>query len=162
CGSRHFRELNHLLPLPSLDYSAVPTGKVIVSDLDEMDWMTIRERTARPEPRLISLANTTDRLFQWIARHAPPVRAYHVIRDPRDILISSYFHHRDGHWIESPSFFWPDLDAARPVLQALPQEQGILFELEHITAKVLDRQIAPLWWQGRADVLTIKLEDYAR
>jgi hypothetical protein len=77
-------------------------------------------QTARPD--LITFSNA-----QWAyTAELPPFRGLHVIRDPRDILVSSYFAHRNSH----PTTGWPALVSHRAALQALPQTDGLLLELE--------------------------------
>ena len=46
----------------------------------------------------------------------------HVIRDPRDIIVSSYFSHRYSHSTNQ----WPELVDFREVLERLPQNDGLL------------------------------------
>jgi hypothetical protein len=53
-------------------------------------------------------------------------RGVNVIRDPRDVLISSYFSHRNSH----PDKFWPELQQHREVLQAVDKEAGIIADME--------------------------------
>jgi hypothetical protein len=55
--------------------------------------------------------------------------AFHVIRDPRDIVISSYFSSLKTHSFEN----WPELQAHRQKLNDLSKEQGILLEMEFIS-----------------------------
>ncbi len=53
-------------------------------------------------------------------------RGIHIIRDPRDIAISSYFSHRNSHSTEG----WPELAQFRTVLERLPKDEGILADLK--------------------------------
>jgi hypothetical protein len=46
----------------------------------------------------------------------------HVIRDPRDIIVSSYFSHRYSHSTDQ----WPELADFREVLERLHQNDGLL------------------------------------
>lgn len=50
----------------------------------------------------------------------------HVVRDPRDVLVSAYFSHRYSHSTEN----WPELVPHRERLETLDEEQGLLAELE--------------------------------
>lgn len=56
----------------------------------------------------------------------PAFRGVHLVRDPRDILVSSYFAHRFSH----PTADWPELAAHRRELEALNEEDGLLLELD--------------------------------
>lgn len=53
-------------------------------------------------------------------------RAVHVIRDPRDILVSAYFSHMHSHQADT----WPELQEHRLRLKNVRQEEGLLLELE--------------------------------
>lgn len=53
-------------------------------------------------------------------------RGFHVVRDPRDILVSAYFSHMKSHETD----FWPELVAHRAELQALPKSEGLLYSFE--------------------------------
>lgn len=59
-------------------------------------------------------------------REVPFVRGVHLIRDPRDILVSAYFSHRNSH----PTEGWPELVEHRKQLRELSLEEGLLREME--------------------------------
>ncbi len=82
-------------------------------------------------------------------------RGFHVIRDPRDVLVSAYFSHLHSHRLD------PWLRAHRPALARLGQEDGMLLELETITGKVLQNMQAwayddPRIYETRFEVLTLR------
>src|SRR5262245_34399383 len=56
------------------------------------------------------------------------VRCLHVIRDPRDVLVSAYFSHLKSH----PTDVWTALESQRKILANLPREDGILATMEFI------------------------------
>jgi len=56
----------------------------------------------------------------------PTFRGVHLVRDPRDVLVSSYFAHRFSH----PTTDWPELAAHRRELEAVGEEEGLLLELD--------------------------------
>ncbi len=60
------------------------------------------------------------------ARALSAARAIHVVRDPRDVLVSAYFSHRNSH----PTDEWPELEAHRQALRSVDEGEGILLELE--------------------------------
>jgi hypothetical protein len=82
----------------------------------------------------------------------PPFRGFHVIRDPRDVIVSAYFSHRNSHW------FPEGTDGAhhQQLLRALPPEEGLLAEIE-FSGRYLDRVAA--WDFSRSDTLELKYED---
>ncbi len=51
-------------------------------------------------------------------------KAFHVYRDPRDFIVSAYFSHLHSH----PVF--ADLDEHRKRLASLPEEEGILLDID--------------------------------
>ncbi len=65
----------------------------------------------------------------------------HIIRDPRDLLISAYFYHlrTDEEWCAKPN----PAHISRPAdvsyqqhLRNLDQEQGLIYELNHVAGKM--------------------------
>ncbi len=76
------------------------------------DWVNLPDRS---QPALIANVNA-----EWSHRVAiGDLRGFHVIRDPRDIVVSAYFSHKFSH----PSGDW--LDKQREFLQQASQEEGI-------------------------------------
>jgi hypothetical protein len=56
-------------------------------------------------------------------------RAFYVLRDPRDMVVSSYFSTRNSH---APM---GDIPVLRRVLQDKPQKDGMLYLIDHLAAK---------------------------
>lgn len=77
---------------------------------------------------------------------------FHVIRDPRDIVVSAYFSHHYSH----PTEGWPDLIEHREKLQKSSQEEGLFLEME-FCKKVFEDIYN--WDYSQANVLEIKMED---
>jgi hypothetical protein len=72
-------------------------------------------------PDLLTLSNARPQHLPDL----PDFRGVHVVRDPRDVLVSSYFSHRESH----PTQNWPELRAHRKELQGVDEEQGLLLEM---------------------------------
>ncbi len=53
-------------------------------------------------------------------------RGFHVIRDPRDVIVSGYYSHMNSH----PTRDWPELIPHRETLKKLPKEEGLLCEMQ--------------------------------
>jgi hypothetical protein len=81
------------------------------------------------------------------------VRAFHVIRDPRDVSVSAYFSHLYSHKVDAE---WPELRERRERLQRLDKERGLLSELEELRWEF---ERMGEWDYGRADILELKMED---
>ena len=77
---------------------------------------------------------------------------FHVIRDPRDIVVSAYFSHLYSHATEG----WPALIEHRKKLQKASQEEGLLIEM-----KFRKGEFGALynWDYLQKNVLEIKMED---
>lgn len=74
------------------------------------------------QPELLIFSNAKAKYLADL----PAFQGLHVIRDPRDVLVSSYFSHRNSH----PTDQWPELVAHQAELQALNQHDGLLQEIE--------------------------------
>lgn len=86
-----------------------------------------------------------------VARDLPFARGFHVVRDPRDVLVSAYFSHKHSH----PTTDWPELAEHRKVLQSLPKREGLMEEMAFSAERFADMAD---WDYDRDDVLEVKLE----
>lgn len=78
-------------------------------------------------------------------------RGFHVIRDPRDIVVSAYFSHLHSH----PTDDWSELVEHRNRLKGLSLEEGLLAEMDFREDEI--RTIAA-WDYERDEILEIKME----
>jgi hypothetical protein len=81
-----------------------------------------------------------------------PNRAFHVIRDPRDIIVSAYFSHRNSH----PTDGRPQLQAHRAALRHASPAEGLLLEMAFSEPELL--QIAD-WDYGTEAILELTMEE---
>jgi hypothetical protein len=79
-------------------------------------------------------------------------RAFHVVRDPRDIIVSAYFSHRNSH----PTENLPHLAAHREQLQKADKEEGLFLEMAFSRQEMID--LAD-WDYAREEILEVKMED---
>lgn len=86
-------------------------------------------------------------------RGLPPHRGFHIVRDPRDLLVSAYFSHRNSH----PTHAWPELVPYREKLQGLSKEEGLFAELE-FSAPWFDHMLR--WDYQQEHVLEIRQETF--
>jgi len=77
---------------------------------------------------------------------------FHIIRDPRDIVVSAYFSHLNSH----PTDNWPELIGYRAQLQKLSKDDGLLLEME-VRRKQFEQLCA--WDYAQENVLELKMED---
>lgn len=80
------------------------------------------------------------------------VRGVHVVRDPRDVIVSGYFSHRNSH----PADDWPDLQTYREVLREVDETTGLLLEMEFSAMVMADMASWPRTVEG---VVELKFED---
>jgi len=86
------------------------------------------------------------------AEALPSHRGFHVVRDPRDVLVSGYFSHKNTH----PTDNWPELEAHREVLQSLSKEEGLLREIEFSRPFLMAMRN---WDYDQKHILELKMED---
>jgi Sulfotransferase domain len=83
-----------------------------------------------------------------------PTRAFHVIRDPRDIIVSGYFSHRNSH----PTNGIPGLAEHRERLREVSKEEGLVLEMDFSLQSLLDMAE---WDYNRPEILELRLEELA-
>lgn len=93
----------------------------------------------------------TDPEPEDVARLGPFV-GFHVIRDPRDVVVSAYFSHLNSH----PTENWPALVAHRERLRAAPKDDGLLLEMDFRADQF--RQMLE-WNYEQPNVLELKMEE---
>ena len=79
-------------------------------------------------------------------------RGFHVIRDPRDIVVSAYFSHLYSH----PTEGWPALTEHRAQLQKVSKGEGLLLEMQFTKKEFEDLYN---WDYSQPHILEIKMED---
>jgi len=89
-------------------------------------------------------------------------RGSHVIRDPRDLLISAYFYHlrTDEEWCAKPNPVNRTLPADvsyQQHLRRLDLEQGLLFELKNVSGANITRMAQ--WDYADPNILELRFED---
>jgi hypothetical protein len=91
-----------------------------------------------------------------------PWRASHMIRDPRDLLISAYFYHlrTNEKWCAKPNPDHTDLPpdiSYQHHLRSLDQEAGIKYEMSHVSARMLELMGA--WDYASPNVMELRFEE---
>lgn len=89
-------------------------------------------------------------------------RGTHIIRDPRDLLISAYHYHlrTDEEWCAKPNPVHKKLPADvsyQQHLQSLDTEDGILYELNNVSGGIITKM--GRWPYEDARVLELRFED---
>ncbi|MEB3280991.1 MAG: sulfotransferase domain-containing protein [Lyngbya sp.] len=89
------------------------------------------------------------------------IKGFHIIRDPRDIIVSAYFSHRYSHSTDS----WPELNDYRKELEKLSKEKGLLFVMDYLSCMKVDEVELNIfgqmqeWNYNLPNVLEIKFEE---
>lgn len=79
-------------------------------------------------------------------------RGFHVVRDPRDVLVSAYHSHKGTHSFDS----WPELEAHKNKLRKLPKEEGLLEEIEFSRSNFENMMN---WDYNKDNIMEIKMEE---
>ncbi|MEU8002342.1 hypothetical protein AB0B66_14365 [Catellatospora sp. NPDC049111] len=107
-------------------------------------------RATRPD--LLIMTNAKP---EWVDT-LPETRAFHLIRDPRDIVVSGYFSHLNSHPEVVGGVPWPELVTHRRNLRTLDEAGGLLAEVE-FSGMFLDPMAQ--WDYARPGVLEVRMED---
>jgi hypothetical protein len=114
---------------------------------------SVREMVDAEHPDLITITNPRREVLDSLPA---TMRGFHVIRDPRDIIISAYFSHLHSHPISFGGVEWPELAVHREKLQKLDHDEGIFQEIE-FTGALIDHMST--WDYYRPGMLEVKMED---
>jgi hypothetical protein len=100
----------------------------------------------------LAYINANDKYVSGIKR---PFKGFHIIRDPRDIVVSSYFSSLSSH----PTNEWPELIHHRQKLKQISKDEGLFLEMEFIQ-DVMENLSA--WNYEQPNVLELRFEDVTR
>ena len=119
-----------------------------VSRIEEWDFADLRALVQCFRPDVLVYPNAEIGQVKLL----PQLRGFHVIRDPRDLIVSAYFSHLHSHSLAT----WPRLAEHRRRLQAADKSAGLLLEMEfsrRVLADIAD------WDYGQPGVLELRMED---
>ncbi len=129
--------------------------------MDELDLSNIDfDGLGKGSRDVVVFANSSERSLSRIQDAVQNWRGLRILRDPRQVLVSNYFHHKGDHGFEFGGWVWDQLKIDKPVLQQLPEEQGLLYELDNISKGVIEEQLLAPFDDDR--VMTVKLENFAK
>jgi len=122
----------------------------------------LRFQSCRGEP----VAAATDiaffrssRLFEAQDLSGRTFRGSHLIRDPRDVVVSGYFYHlwTAERWAQEPDGHSFGGLSYQQYLNSVDRRQGLLAEIEHCAATTLADMAA--WDYGRPQFLELRYEE---
>lgn len=108
----------------------------------------LRAYSAREHVGCVAYVNAE---YRHVAR-LEHMRGFHVVRDPRDVVVSAYFSHLHSHAVDD----WPELQEHRQRLQSLGQEEGLLAEMENLRWEF---ECMAAWRYDHPDILELRMED---
>lgn len=94
----------------------------------------------------------TNAKYEFVEPIINNTKGFHLIRDPRDIVVSGYFSHLYSH----PTDNWPELNDYRDKLKSCNQKEGLLLETEYCSSRFLDLYN---WNYDNHNILELKFED---
>ena len=119
-----------------------------VSRIEEWDFADLQALVGCFQPDILVYSNAEIDQVKLL----PPLRGFHVVRDPRDLIVSAYFSHLHSHDLGT----WPMLDEHRRQLQAANTSAGLLLEMEFSRRVLAD---IAAWDYDQPGVLELRMED---
>ena len=88
-----------------------------------------------------------------------PYRGIHLIRDPRDVIISGCLYHQKAEepWLHQPRQLLGGLTYQQKINSLETLEEQIFFEMENAGKRTIEEMIA--WDYGQPDFIEVKYED---
>jgi hypothetical protein len=112
------------------------------------DWGSLRAWVDSENIESLAYTNAEIEEVSELGSH----RGFHVVRDPRDVLVSGYCSHLHSH----PTEQWPELEKHRKALQSLSKEEGLLKEIEFSRPFL---KAMHEWNYEQPHILELKMED---
>ena len=159
CASTYTSKILRLLvyflgqPIYAQDFQRIPFSSRSAEDTNATLERGL-EDLINHDPSLLIIHNSCPEYLIHINSHYK-FRGFHLIRDPRDIVVSAYFSHHYSHKTTS-SYSW--VADVRNELEKMPSiEEGLLYELE-----ILEQQFADMgnWNYSNPNVLEVRFEDF--
>lgn len=113
------------------------------------------------EEKSLDFISYTNADIDYVRTILQNTKGFHVVRDPRDIVISAYFSHLHSH----PNTMWPELVDYRRRLKGLSKDEGLLLLMEYIKNIKLDGVELDLlgnmrtWDYSLTNILELKFEE---
>ena len=122
--------------------------KIVHQPYSFEQYGTLGPLVAAENIQFLAYINTSTRY----TRDLKVYRAFHVVRDPRDIVVSAYFSHKKS--LNAPT--WQELTDLRAALQTLSKDEGLFFELEYLSQQFAEMAA---WDYNQPHILEVKMEE---
>ena len=102
--------------------------------------------------------------YKYVKQINIPYRGVQMIRDPRDIIVSSYFSHLHSHSTDG----WPELEKHRKELKKLDEKEGLLATIEFMKKMPTNGYDLPIfdfmrnWNYQDENILHLRYEDFSK
>jgi hypothetical protein len=104
------------------------------------------------QPDMLIVTDPTDERKAGL----PPTLGFHLIRDPRDIVVSSYFSHMNSHPTKFWNLEWPELVPHREALRSADHDAGLMKEMD-FSGWMIDTMAT--WDYHQPGMLEVRMED---
>lgn len=119
----------------------------------------LQEFISKNNIRFISYTNAN---IKFIEPLLPFIKGFHVVRDPRDVIVSAYFSHLYSH----SDRFWPELKDYRQQLKNVTKEEGLIITIKNLELLKTDGvelqffNSLETWNYTLPNILEIKFEEF--
>lgn len=134
--------------------AAVLELKILTVHVDGQwaDYPTLGDMVRAEQPDILIMTRPLQKDIETL----PPMRAVHLIRDPRDIVVSGYFSHRNSHPEVFGGVAWPELIEHRRHLLHVDKETGMEAEIE-FSSLFLDPMAS--WNYDNPSIFEVRMEE---
>lgn len=101
--------------------SPLKLNHVAVSNPDAFN----QDLTAFVDEKNVDFISYTNAKFEYV-KQLDQFKGFHVVRDPRDIVVSAYFSHLKTHTTEG----WSELVEFRDRLNSISKDEGLILEMD--------------------------------
>ncbi|PIQ85250.1 MAG: hypothetical protein COV74_09850 [Candidatus Omnitrophica bacterium CG11_big_fil_rev_8_21_14_0_20_45_26] len=143
------------------------TGQILEALCDELEWNCFWGYRPITDTELSNLEKKYHVIF--FHRSEPGdfpgkfdgknFKGFHVIRDPRDILVSQYFSHMQSHELNR---YTQDIEADRAYLNTHSKEEGLLYMMEYSRHFIKTMACFERWPFDDGRLLELKFEDLVK
>ena len=113
---------------------------------------TLGEAVAALRPDFLMLTNARQMDVDTLSES----RGVHLFRDPRDMVVSGYFSHRNSHPLKADGVTWRELVRHRINLLKMDKDDGMAAEVE-FSGYFLDHMLS--WNYDAPNILAVRMED---